>query len=93
MKDAQNALDTKVLAQYGRLDEAGIKELVVVDKWLAALEASVQAEIERVTQQLTGRVKTLEERYADPMPRLVENVAELSSRVNAHLKQMGLSWN
>lgn len=92
VKDAQNAMDNKVLAQYGRLDEATIKDLVVKDKWLATLEAAVHAEIERVTQQLAGRVKTLEERYADPMPKLVDDVAALSSRVDEHLKRMGLSW-
>lgn len=93
VKAAQKVLDDKVLAQYGKLDEAAIKALVVEDKWLATLKASVQGEIERVTQSLAGRVKTLEERYADPMPKLVDEVAELSSRVVEHLKRMGLSWN
>ncbi|MBF0420660.1 MAG: hypothetical protein HQL78_10910 [Magnetococcales bacterium] len=43
--------------------------------------------------RLTERVKTLEKRYVDPMPKLVEDVGVLSSRVDEHLKRMGLSWN
>ena len=37
LKDAQKALDAKVIAKYGQLSEAEIKALVVDDKWLAAL--------------------------------------------------------
>lgn len=50
------------------------------------------AEIERVMQQLANRVKTLEERYAEPLPELVQEIAELSSRVEEHLRKMGLEW-
>lgn len=37
-------------------------------------------------------IKTLEERYSEPMPALVENVATLSDKVDEHLKKMGLAW-
>ena len=49
VKDAQKALDAKVAAQYAKLTEAEIKTLVVDDKWLAALAASVQGELDRVS--------------------------------------------
>ena len=48
VKDAQKALDTKVAAHYAKLTEAEIKTLVVEDKWLAALSAQVQGELDRV---------------------------------------------
>jgi type I restriction enzyme M protein len=54
LKDAQKALDAKVIANYGQLSEAEIKALVVDDKWLAALAARVQGELDRVSQALTG---------------------------------------
>jgi type I restriction enzyme M protein len=92
VKDAQKALDAKVFTQYARLSEAEIKQLAVEDKWLAAVEASVQAEIERITQSLAARIKTLEERYTDPMPKLAEDVVTLSARVDEHLKRMGMVW-
>jgi type I restriction enzyme M protein len=71
VKDAQIALDKLVFAQYPKLTEAEIKTLVVDDKWQATLKVAIQAEIDRVTQQLANRVKTLEERYAEPLPQLI----------------------
>ena len=92
VKDAQKALDTKVAARYARLTEAEIKTLVVEDKWLAALAASVQGELDRVSQALTGRIRQLAERYATPLPRLAEGVEALAARVDEHLKKMGFVW-
>jgi len=92
VKDAQKALDTQVAAQYARLSEAEIKTLVVEDKWLAALAASVQGELDRVSQALTGRIRQLAERYATPLPRLAEEVETLATRVDEHLKKMGFVW-
>jgi type I restriction enzyme M protein len=92
VKEAQEALDKAVFAQYPKLSEDEIKTLVVDDKWQATLKAAIQAEIERVTQQLANRVKTLEERYAEPLPQLMQNVEALSNKVDEHLKKMGLVW-
>jgi len=92
VKDAQKALDTQVAAQYAKLAEAEIKTLVVEDKWLAALSAQVQGELDRVNQALTGRIRQLTERYATPLPRLAEEVETLATRVDAHLKKMGFVW-
>nr|WP_224746770.1 type I restriction-modification system subunit M [Pelovirga terrestris] len=92
VKDAQQALDEKVLAKYPKLTEAEIKNLVVEDKWFATVEAAIRGEVDRVTQTLAGRVKALEERYAEPLPALTNDVVELSARVDAHLQKMGLVW-
>ncbi len=91
IKDAQKALDLKVIAKYSDLSEDEIKTLVVHDKWLAVLAASVQSELSRVSQALTGRIKQLADRYAIPLPQLIRNVESLSSRVNEHLTKMGFS--
>ena len=93
VKDAQIELDKAVFSQYRKLTEYEIKTLVINDKWGATLKGRIIGEIERVTQQLANRVKTLEERYAEPLPQLVDEVEVLSSRVDEHLKRMGLSWN
>ena len=92
-KDAQKALDAKVAAQYARLSVADIQTLVVEDKWLAALTASVQSELDRVSQALTGRIRQLADRYATPLPALGDEVEVLSGRVDEHLKAMGFVWN
>ena len=92
VRDARKALDARVIAQYAKLTEAEIKTLVVEDKWLAALSASVQGELDRVSQALTGRIRQLAERYATPLPRLAAEVETLAARVDEHLKRMGFSW-
>jgi type I restriction enzyme M protein len=93
VKEAQTALDKAVFAQYRKLTEAEIKTLVIDDKWGATLEGRIIGEIERVTQQLASRIKELDERYAEPLPQLIDEVEALSSRVDEHLKRMGLDWN
>ena len=92
-KDAQKALDAKVTAKYAHLAVADIQTLVVQDKWLATLTASVQSELDRVSQALTGRIRQLAERYATPLPALGDEVEVLASRVGEHLKAMGFVWN
>ena len=92
LKDARAALDKKVLAHYGELTDTDIKTLVVDDKWFSSIQAAIESEVERLTQQLAGRVKELEERYARPLPELEQEVEALASKVEGHLKQMGLEW-
>ena len=91
-KDGQEDLDKKIDAKYPELTEAEIKTLVVDDKWMARLSTSVQSEIDRVSQTLTGRICQLAERYATPLPKLTEKVEGLAARVDEHLKKMGAAW-
>lgn len=91
VKDAHKALDADVFARYPKLSVDEIKALVVDDKWLADIGAAVQSEIERVTQQLTTRIQTLEARYAEPLPRIVERANELEKKVSGHLEKMGMA--
>lgn len=91
LKAAQLALDEAVFARYARLSEEDVRQLVVEDKWLATLRAGVRGEVERVTQRLANRVRTLEERYADPLPKLTAEVEELTAKVEGHLASMRLT--
>ncbi len=92
VKEAQAALDEQVLARYAKLSEAEIKTLVIEDKWFADLQAAVEGEVQRLTQQLAGRVKELEARYARPLPDLEREVEAFSEKVEGHLKKMGVVW-
>jgi type I restriction enzyme M protein len=92
VKATQKALAAKVAAKYAKLTADEVKALVVDDKWLAALAAAVQGELDRVSQTLTGRIRQLAERYATPLPQLTEEVAARAARVDAHLKRMGAVW-
>jgi type I restriction enzyme M protein len=91
VKEAQAVLDAMVVAQYAKLSEAEVKALLVEDKWLEQMRADVLAEVDRVSQALTGRVKVLAERYATPLPKLAEDLDALSAKVAAHLKRMGFA--
>jgi type I restriction enzyme M protein len=85
---AQETLIEKVAKKYGQLTEAEIKTLVVDDKWLTSLATAVQGELDRVSQTLTGRIRLLADRYATPLPQIVDEVAALAAKVDAHLKKM-----
>ena len=93
VKDAQKALDAKVAAKYGKLTEAEIKTLVVDDKWLAALAASVQGELDRVSAR---RSPGASGNWPNATPRrcrkLADEVETLAARVDEHLKKMGFVW-
>lgn len=92
VKVADEALDLLAYEKYPELTEDETKTLVIDDKWLAKLSADVQAEIDRVSQALTSRVRVLAERYETPLPKLTDKVEELSAKVNGHLKKMGFAW-
>ncbi|MCX8520989.1 MAG: hypothetical protein ORN28_05560, partial [Rhodoferax sp.] len=66
---------------------------VIHDKWLATLHTRLQAELDRVSQTLTRRIRQLAERYATPLPTLEDEVEALSAKVGEHLKKMGVVWN
>lgn len=90
VKAAQLALDELVLARYGTLTEMDIKQLVIDDKWFDTIHADIMGEVHRLTQNLTERVKELEERYAQPLPTLMQEVQEFSMKVDKHLSNMGV---
>jgi type I restriction enzyme M protein len=92
VSEAQAALDEKVLGRYGKLTEAEIKALVIEDKWLASLRAAIEGEVQRLTQHLAGRVNELDGRYSQPLATLEHELEASSSKVEGHLRKMGLAW-
>ena len=91
-KEALNAVYEAAIKKYAALTESEIKELVVNDKWFADLRSAVGAEESRLTQRLTGRVGELEGRYARPLPELERDVNVLCTRVEAHIRNMGITY-
>jgi type I restriction enzyme M protein len=47
----------------------------------------------RISQQLTGRIKELIDRYDSPLPEIDKQLKDLEEKVNAHLTKMGFVWN
>ena len=88
IRDAEAALDQLAYKKYPKLTEPEIQTLVVDDKWLQTLATAVQGELDRVSLTLTGRIRLLADRYAAPLPQIVDEVAALAAKVDAHLKKM-----
>jgi type I restriction enzyme M protein len=93
IKTASETLDKKALAQYAKLTETDVQNLVVDGKWMKAIQIAINSEMERISQRLTQRLKELLERYETPLPELDKQVKELEEKVNAHLSKMGFKWN
>ena len=92
IKKVEAVLDGLAYAKYPELSKSEIKTLVVDDKWMASLDAAIHGEMDRVSQQLTQRVKELAERYEVSLPRMLDRVVELETKVNCHLETMGFAW-
>ena len=89
VRDAQFALDAKVLAHYATLTEGEIKTLVVENKWIARVQSAIVSEIQGLAQALAERVQELEERYAQSLLVLEEEVERYRVRVAEHLQNLG----
>ncbi|KSV17226.1 type I restriction-modification protein subunit M [Dehalococcoides mccartyi] len=92
IKEAQSALEKKLLEKYKVLTIDEIKMLLVEDKWMAKLEQDVQSEIQRISQRLNGRITELAERYENTLPLLNTQVVEVEKKVTSHLSKMGFTW-
>jgi len=92
LKIAQEDLTEKLSTKYLQLTEKEVKNLVIDEKWITALNASVQKELHRVSQTLTGRISQLSERYGVSLPILIKQLSNISSKVDKHLKKMGKEW-
>ncbi|NQY82482.1 MAG: hypothetical protein HRT36_05560 [Alphaproteobacteria bacterium] len=92
IKEAKTMLNKAAYEKYPTLTESEIKTLVVEDKWLASIDTLIHNEMDRISQALTQRVRTLAERYEMRMPDLIADVVALEAKVNGHLKKMGFAW-
>lgn len=89
IKDAEKDLEKKVLVKYLALTLEEVKTLVVERKWMDAIQAAIEGEVDRLSQHLAGRVKELSERYEEPLPQIAADVAIYTAKVSEHLKRMG----
>lgn len=92
IKKLNTELEQAIVAKYPTLSEAEIKTLVLEHKWQTYLENALTQEQERISQNLTQRIKELAERYATTLPKLEAEALEASQKVKAHLDKMGWTW-
>ena len=93
IREAEATLDQLAYDQYPLLSEAEVQALVVDDKWLVTLTTAIRSELDRVAQTLTGRIRTLADRYATPLPAIEAEVEALAAKVTGHLRRMEESAN
>ncbi len=91
-KKAEADLMQKVAEQYPKLSEEDCKLLLIDAKWYAAIESSIDDEVNRIIQGLSSRVKMIGKRYESTLSELESEVEEYSQKVEEHLKKMGLEW-
>ena len=89
IKERKYDLLTALLVKYAALLEKDVKRLVIEKKWFASLGSRLDGEMQRISQQLTSKVSALAERYAQTLPEIDAEIADLEAKVAAHLKQMG----
>lgn len=89
IKKALAELEAKIIKQYPKLSIDEIKTIVVDKKWMATMEAKIKTEMDAISHRLTERIKELAERYETTMPKLTNEVADLTKKVENHLKKMG----
>ena len=56
------------------------------------IEQRIHTEMDNISHRLTQRIKELVERYETPLPQLSNEVNDLTTKAENHLKQMGLVW-
>lgn len=92
IKNALAELEAKIIKQYPKLSIEEIKTLVADKKWMATMQAKIKTEMDAISHRLTERIKELAVRYENPMPKLINDVAELTNKVEIHLKKMDYTW-
>ena len=75
------------------MKDEDIISLVVEDKWIPVLDDAIRAEMQRISQRLTQRIKELAYRYEKPLPQQMQELKSLEEKVNDHLAKMGFTWN
>lgn len=88
-KDAQAALDLAALQKYGTMT-VDVQQLVLDDKWEAAVIERVESELSSLTLALVSRIQQLGERYDQTLGDLEAELETLEARVSAHLAEMGI---
>lgn len=92
IKEAEEDLKKKVLNKYKSLTIEEIKNITINEKWMNTLSISLGEISENISQTLTSRIIELAKRYESPLPQIENEVKELESKVEEHLKRMGFTW-
>lgn len=92
IKEKKQELTLLIENKYAAFTEEETKLLVVDKKWLATISSMIHGEMQQITQQLTSEVIAIAERYEQTLASLDKSVADMESKVNEHLKEMGFEF-
>ena len=92
VKELNTELEIKVKAQYSKLTDEEILELLVNRKWYYTVFDGIKNLYVTASHNMANRIIELAERYEDTLPSLDEAVIELEKKVSAHLERMGFVW-
>jgi type I restriction enzyme M protein len=92
LKNLKEILEQKVKAQYGKLKDEEILELLVNRKWYHGIYESIDALYTAISHNIANRVTELASRYEEPLPVVAEKAAEYEVKVKSHLEKMGFVW-
>lgn len=92
LKTKKQELNQKIETQYTKLSTKEIQTIIIEKKWMSELQNRIQKEIEKITHQLTQRIKELTQRYETPLIQIQKEVQEYQNKVEQHLKTMGYVW-
>lgn len=90
-KEAQAALDHDTLTKYGDVTDADVQQLVLDDKWAAAICERIKSEVNALTLALVLRIQQLGERYAETVGALDAELDEIKAKLVGHLAELGVT--
>lgn len=92
VKELNSQLEAKCRAQYEKLTDDEIVDLLVNRKWCNTIANGINQLYLDVSHRLANRVIELTERYEDTLPSLEGLVDGYEMKVKSHLERMGYKW-
>lgn len=83
-------LTNKVKSEYSKLAPDDVQALVIEKKWIAEIKRGCISEIVRVSESISNQTSLLNRRYAIPLPKIEDELREISAEVNGFLISMGI---
>jgi len=91
-KTKESELVELIVQKYSTLEENDVKSILIENKWIKAIKEVVEGELDSTILKLSKRLSELNDRYLAPLPSIERERDELSKRVKAHIKKMGVNW-
>ena len=88
-REAADKLEALERGKYPALTDAEVKDLVIRDKWIATVGNGIRELYSTVSNRLAERIGVLAERYAETLPELDAEGAELERTVAGTLEKLG----